>query len=109
MSERVVFGIRPVEELLRARPREVSVVYVADGYRSPEIDRLVMAARDDATGTHHQRADRRIRMRPPPALLGLEQSQTHELVRSHFFGAIFRSEISSLSSLMNSLRSLKLR
>jgi len=48
VSERVVFGIRPVEELLRARPREVSVVYVADGYRSPEIDRLVMAARDRA-------------------------------------------------------------
>ena len=48
MSERVVFGIRPVEELLRARPREVSVVYVADGYRSPEIDRLVTAARDRA-------------------------------------------------------------
>jgi len=41
VSERVVFGIRPVEELLRARPREVSVVYVADGYRSTEIDRLV--------------------------------------------------------------------
>lgn len=48
MSERVVFGIRPVEELLRARPREVSVVYVADGYRSTEIDRLVAAARDRA-------------------------------------------------------------
>ncbi len=48
MSERVVFGIRPVEELLRARPREVSVVYVADGYRSAEIDRLVTVARDRA-------------------------------------------------------------
>jgi len=48
VSERVVFGIRPVEELLRARPREVSVVYVADGYRSTEIDRLVAAARDRA-------------------------------------------------------------
>jgi 23S rRNA (guanosine2251-2'-O)-methyltransferase len=48
VSERVVFGVRPVEELLRARPREVSVVYVADGYRSQEIDRLVTAARDRA-------------------------------------------------------------
>jgi len=48
VSERVVFGVRPVEELLRARPREVSVVYVADGYRSPEIDRLVTVARDRA-------------------------------------------------------------
>jgi 23S rRNA (guanosine2251-2'-O)-methyltransferase len=48
VSERVVFGVRPVEELLRARPREVSVVYVADGYRSTEIDRLVAVARDRA-------------------------------------------------------------
>jgi 23S rRNA (guanosine2251-2'-O)-methyltransferase len=48
VSERVVFGVRPVEELLRARPREVSVVYVADGYRSSEIDRLVATARDRA-------------------------------------------------------------
>jgi len=48
VSERVVFGVRPVEELLRARPREVSVVYVADGYRSAEIDRLVTVARDRA-------------------------------------------------------------
>jgi 23S rRNA (guanosine2251-2'-O)-methyltransferase len=48
VSERVVFGVRPVDELLRARPREVSVVYVADGYRSAEIDRLVTVARDRA-------------------------------------------------------------
>jgi 23S rRNA (guanosine2251-2'-O)-methyltransferase len=47
-SARVVFGVRPVEELCRARPREVSVVYVADGYRSPEIDRLLATARDRA-------------------------------------------------------------
>ncbi len=43
---RVVFGIRPVLELCRARPREVAVVYVADGYRSPEIDTAVAAAKD---------------------------------------------------------------
>jgi 23S rRNA (guanosine2251-2'-O)-methyltransferase len=48
LSERVVFGVRPVEELCRARPREVSVVYVADGYRSAEIDRLITTARDRA-------------------------------------------------------------
>jgi 23S rRNA (guanosine2251-2'-O)-methyltransferase len=48
VSERVVFGVRPVEELCRARPREVSVIYVADGYRSTEIDRLVATARDRA-------------------------------------------------------------
>jgi 23S rRNA (guanosine2251-2'-O)-methyltransferase len=48
VSERVVFGIRPVDELCRARPRDVSVVYIADGYRSAEIDRLLEVARDRA-------------------------------------------------------------
>ena len=47
-SERVVFGVRPVEELCRARPREVAVVYIADGYRSHEIDHLLTTARDRA-------------------------------------------------------------
>jgi 23S rRNA (guanosine2251-2'-O)-methyltransferase len=48
VSERVVFGIRPVEELCRARPKDVSVLYIADGYRSVEIDRLLETARDRA-------------------------------------------------------------
>ena len=48
MSERVVFGVRPVDELCRARPRDIAVVYIADGYRSPEIDRLLETARDRA-------------------------------------------------------------
>lgn len=43
---RVVFGVRPVEELVRARPRAVQVVYVAEGTRSPEIDRAVQAAKE---------------------------------------------------------------
>lgn len=43
---RVVFGVHPVEELLRARPRDVAVLYVADGTRSPDIDRVVRLARD---------------------------------------------------------------
>jgi 23S rRNA (guanosine2251-2'-O)-methyltransferase len=43
---RVVFGIRPVEELCRARPKDVQVVYVADGYRSAEIDKAVQAAKE---------------------------------------------------------------
>jgi 23S rRNA (guanosine2251-2'-O)-methyltransferase len=43
---RVVFGVRPVVELCRARPREVAVVYVADGYRSQEIDAAVATAKD---------------------------------------------------------------
>jgi len=46
VNERVIFGIRPVDELVRARPREVSVVYVADGTRSPEIERLVQTAKE---------------------------------------------------------------
>lgn len=43
---RVVFGVRPVEELCRARPREVVIVYVADGYRSKEIEAAVAVAKD---------------------------------------------------------------
>ncbi len=43
---RVVFGVRPIEELCRARPREVVIVYVADGYRSKEIEAAVAAAKD---------------------------------------------------------------
>jgi 23S rRNA (guanosine2251-2'-O)-methyltransferase len=43
---RVVFGVHPVEELCRARPREVLIVYVADGYRSKEIEAAVAAAKD---------------------------------------------------------------
>jgi 23S rRNA (guanosine2251-2'-O)-methyltransferase len=42
----VVFGVRPVEELCRARPREVAVVYVAEGHRAGEIERAIAAARD---------------------------------------------------------------
>jgi 23S rRNA (guanosine2251-2'-O)-methyltransferase len=43
---RVVFGVHPVEELCRARPREVLIVYVADGYRSKEIEAAVAVAKD---------------------------------------------------------------
>ncbi|HXU61277.1 MAG TPA: 23S rRNA (guanosine(2251)-2'-O)-methyltransferase RlmB [Polyangia bacterium] len=46
MSDRIVFGIRPVDELVRARPRDVSVVYVADGTRSPELERVVQTAKE---------------------------------------------------------------
>ena len=46
MSDRVVFGVRPVEELVRARPKSVQVVYVADGYRSAEIDKAVQSAKE---------------------------------------------------------------
>jgi 23S rRNA (guanosine2251-2'-O)-methyltransferase len=43
---RVVFGVRPIEELCRARPRDVVIVYVADGYRSKEIENAVAVAKD---------------------------------------------------------------
>ncbi|MDX2020356.1 MAG: 23S rRNA (guanosine(2251)-2'-O)-methyltransferase RlmB [Deltaproteobacteria bacterium] len=43
---RVVFGLRPVEELCRARPRDVSVVYVAEGQRSPEVQAVLTVAKD---------------------------------------------------------------
>jgi 23S rRNA (guanosine2251-2'-O)-methyltransferase len=45
-GRRVVFGVRPVEELVRARPRTVEVVYVAEGHRSPELERAVQAAKE---------------------------------------------------------------
>jgi 23S rRNA (guanosine2251-2'-O)-methyltransferase len=48
VPDRVVFGVRPVEELCRARPRAVAVVYVAEGHRSPEVDRVITVARDRA-------------------------------------------------------------
>jgi 23S rRNA (guanosine2251-2'-O)-methyltransferase len=48
VSERIVFGVRPVEELLRARPRGVAVVYVADGNKSKEVEKVVNVARDRA-------------------------------------------------------------
>ena len=44
----MLYGVRPVEELVRARPRDVAVVYVAEGTRSPEIERVVRLARDRA-------------------------------------------------------------
>jgi 23S rRNA (guanosine2251-2'-O)-methyltransferase len=46
VSSRVVFGIHPVEELCRARPAAVQVIYVADGYRSAEIDKAVQVAKE---------------------------------------------------------------
>jgi 23S rRNA (guanosine2251-2'-O)-methyltransferase len=47
-GDRIVFGVRPVEELVRARPRAVAVVYVAEGQRSREVEQAVAAARDRA-------------------------------------------------------------
>jgi 23S rRNA (guanosine2251-2'-O)-methyltransferase len=43
---RIVFGVRPVGELVRARPDDVNVVYVADGTRGAEIDEVVQTAKE---------------------------------------------------------------
>lgn len=43
---RIVFGVRPVGELVRARPDDVAVVYVADGTRGAEIEAVVQAAKE---------------------------------------------------------------
>jgi 23S rRNA (guanosine2251-2'-O)-methyltransferase len=51
---RVVFGVHPIEELLRVRPREIAVLYVADGTRSPDIDRVVRLAKDRAVPTEYR-------------------------------------------------------
>jgi 23S rRNA (guanosine2251-2'-O)-methyltransferase len=48
VAERVVFGVRPVEELCRARPRAVAVIYVAEGHKSRELDQVVAVAKDRA-------------------------------------------------------------
>ncbi|MDZ4695643.1 MAG: 23S rRNA (guanosine(2251)-2'-O)-methyltransferase RlmB [Deltaproteobacteria bacterium] len=45
-GRRVIFGVRPVEELVRANPRSVSVIYVAEGKRSPEAETALAAAKD---------------------------------------------------------------
>ena len=51
---RIVFGVHPIEELLRVRPRDISVLYVADGTRSPDIDRVVRLAKDRAVPTEYR-------------------------------------------------------
>ena len=43
---RIIFGVRPIEEAVRARPRSVAVIYVAEGVRSREIESAVAAAKD---------------------------------------------------------------
>jgi 23S rRNA (guanosine2251-2'-O)-methyltransferase len=68
-GDRIVFGVRPVEELCRARPREISVIYVADGYRSPEIDRLLATARD---------RDINIEFRPRQLVADLAGASVHQ-------------------------------
>ena len=44
--QRIVFGVRPVSELVRVRADDISVIYVADGTRGPEIEAVVQAAKE---------------------------------------------------------------
>jgi 23S rRNA (guanosine2251-2'-O)-methyltransferase len=66
---RVVFGVRPVEELCRARPRDVVIVYVADGYRSKEIETAVAVAKDRGIT---------VEFRPRALVADLAASPTHQ-------------------------------
>lgn len=68
-DSRVVFGVHPVEEVCRARPREVAIVYVADGYRSKEIDKAVAAAKDRGIT---------VEFRPRSLVAGLAGAGTHQ-------------------------------
>ena len=69
MAERVVFGVRPVEELCRARPRAVAVVYVAEGHRSKEVDHVVALAKDRAVA---------VEVRPRALIADLAGAGTHQ-------------------------------
>ena len=66
---RVVFGVHPVEELLRARPRSIAVLYVAEGTRSPDIDRVVALAKDRAVT---------VELRPRAAVADLAKAPAHQ-------------------------------
>jgi 23S rRNA (guanosine2251-2'-O)-methyltransferase len=68
-SSRVVFGVRPVEELCRARPREVAVVYLAEGHRSREIDVAVAVAKDRGIA---------VEIRPRALVAGLAGAPAHQ-------------------------------
>jgi 23S rRNA (guanosine2251-2'-O)-methyltransferase len=69
-ERRVIFGVRPVEEICRARPRDVAVVYVADGTRGAEIDRAVTTARDRGIS---------VEVRPRPVIADLAgRGATHQ-------------------------------
>jgi len=68
-SSRVVFGVRPVEELCRARPREVAVVYLAEGHRSREIEVAVAAAKDRGLT---------VEIRPRALVAGLAGAPAHQ-------------------------------
>ena len=69
MADRVVFGVRPVEELCRAQPRGVAVIYVAEGTRSKEVDQVVVVAKDRAIA---------VEVRPRALIADLAGVGTHQ-------------------------------
>jgi 23S rRNA (guanosine2251-2'-O)-methyltransferase len=69
VADRVVFGVRPVEELCRARPRAVAVIYVAEGTRSRELEQLVRVAKDRAIA---------VEVRPRALVAELAGAGTHQ-------------------------------
>jgi 23S rRNA (guanosine2251-2'-O)-methyltransferase len=69
VADRVVFGVRPVEELCRARPRAVAVVYVAEGHKSRELDQVVAVAKDRAIA---------VEVRPRAMVAELAGAGTHQ-------------------------------
>ncbi len=68
-SPRVVFGVHPVEEILRARPRDIGVLYVAEGTRSPDIERVIRLARDRGTA---------LEFRPRQMVADLAKAPAHQ-------------------------------
>jgi 23S rRNA (guanosine2251-2'-O)-methyltransferase len=69
VADRVVFGVRPVEELCRARPRAVAVVYVAEGHKSKELDQVIAVAKDRAIA---------VEVRPRGLIADLAGAGTHQ-------------------------------
>jgi 23S rRNA (guanosine2251-2'-O)-methyltransferase len=69
LSDRVVFGVRPVEELCRARARGVAVVYVAEGHTSRELDEVIAVAKDRAIA---------VEIRPRSVIAALAGAGTHQ-------------------------------
>jgi 23S rRNA (guanosine2251-2'-O)-methyltransferase len=59
----------PVEELCRARPREVAVVYLAEGHRSREIETAAAAAKDRGIA---------VEIRPRGLVADLAAAPTHQ-------------------------------
>lgn len=69
LEGRVVFGVHPIEELLRARHRDISVLFVAEGTRSPDIERVIRLAKDRAVA---------VALRPRQTVAELAKAPAHQ-------------------------------